>query len=88
MREGGRYISDRISGLLVGSPAGSQAPKNCQGGSAHGFGALAQYGSGDVVAAPGFLAALGEVSKGCDNADRPDRGLSRRSRLTSHLPAP
>ena len=34
MREGGRYVSDRISGLLVGSPAGSQAPKNCQGGPA------------------------------------------------------
>lgn len=34
MREGGRHVSDRVSGLLVGSPAGSQAPKNCQGGPA------------------------------------------------------
>jgi uncharacterized membrane protein len=35
-----------------------------------GFGALAQYCSGDMVAALGFLRALGAVSLGCDDADR------------------
>lgn len=35
-----------------------------------GFGALAQYCAGDMVAALGFLGALGEVSQGCASADR------------------
>jgi len=35
-----------------------------------GFGALAQYCATDMAAALGFLRALGEVSLGCDNAQR------------------
>jgi uncharacterized membrane protein len=35
-----------------------------------GFGALAQYCAGDMVAALGFIRALGAVSLGCDDPDR------------------